>query len=152
MNRRKKSSRNANLFGIGSDCAVYFVDDTQGLEITNHLKRNRNSTSLNQMGKSHGTWYLGRVQKMRKKVGGRYVDYKRGFDLTNRLQGIEVQLGWYQRVKGSRMFTYDLTDLNMVDMESIIALANLTYNAASDKYQLDENDFKIFNDFLKCVE
>ena len=149
---KQQSSSNANFFGIGSDCVVYFVDDTQGQASTKHLKRNGKPTSLNQMDVSQGTWYLGRVQKMRMKVGGRYVDYKRSFDLSNRPQGIEVQLGWYQRIKGSRMFTYVLTDLNMVAVESIIALANLTYNVSSEKYHLDESDYKIFNDFVKHVE
>ena len=46
-------------------------------------------------------------------------------------QGVEIQLGWYQKAKGRWKFTYDLRDLNMVDIELVIALENLVYNEAS---------------------
>ncbi|KAI5071192.1 hypothetical protein GOP47_0013443 [Adiantum capillus-veneris] len=54
------------------------------------------------MGTINNTWYLGRVQKMQKKIGNKYVDYKRGLDLTTRPQGTEVQLGWYQKARNHR--------------------------------------------------
>lgn len=50
------------------------------------------------------------------------------------------------------MFTYDLTDLNMVDIETVIVVANFTYNATTNKYQLDENDYKVFNNFFKNAD
>ena len=70
----------------------------------------------------------------------------------DRLEDVQLQLGWYRKIKGSRLFAYDLTDIKMVDFESIIGLANLTYNAKCDNYMLDESDCKVFNDFLLEVK
>ncbi|MCO5581472.1 hypothetical protein L7F22_035357 [Adiantum nelumboides] len=145
---KDQATSNDNLFGIGSDCAVFFVEEEKNTKST----RQGNPSSIQRKKKTKGTWYLGRVQKMRRKVGGGYVEYKRGFSLTKKQKKptrVQVQLGWYQKTKGSRCFTYDLTDLQMIDIERVIALANLTYDCKTNKYELEENDWKIFNDFVK---
>ena len=54
-----------------------------------------------------------------------------------------------KKTKGSRCHTYDLVDNQSVSLESIIALANLSYGPISKKYQLDANDYKIFNDYVR---
>ncbi|MCO5573933.1 hypothetical protein L7F22_027711 [Adiantum nelumboides] len=142
---KDQATSNDNLFGIGSDCAVFFVEEEKNTKST----RQGNPSSIQRKKKTKGTWYLGRVQKMRRKVGRGYVEYKRGFSLTKKPTRVQVQLGWYQKTKGSRCFTYDLIDLQMIDSESVIALANLTYDCKTNKYELEENDWKIFNDFVK---
>ena len=129
---------NGNLIGIGSDCVVFFTE-----EDVNSTRPKRKGISNKNV-----VWYLGRVQRMRRKIGNKFVEYKRGIDLMDRLEDVQLQLGWYRKIKGSRLFAYDLTDIKMVDFESIIGLANLTYNAKCDNYLLDESDCKVFNDFL----
>lgn len=136
---------NENLFGIGCDCVVYFQEENTNGKITRSCKPSSSKSKK----KTRSLWYLGRVQKMRRKVGGAYVEYKRGFSLFDRPLGVEVQLGWYQKAKGTRCFTYDLTDLEMINIESVIALANLTYVCNRNKYELDENDWKVFTEFVK---
>ena len=89
---------------------------------------------------------------MRRKIANKFVEYKRGIDLMDRLGDVQLQLGWYRKIKGSRLFAYDLTNMKMVDFESIIGLANLTYNAKCDNYMLDKSDCKVFNDFLLEVK
>ena len=129
---------NGNLIGIGSDCAVFFTEED--VNLTRPKRKGISNENV--------VWYLGRVQRMRRKIGNKFVEYKRGIDLMDRLEDVQLQLGWYRKIKGSRLFAYDLTDIKMVDFESIIGLANLTYNAKCDNYLLDESDCKVFNDFL----
>ena len=47
------------------------------------------------------------------------------------------------------MYKYDLTDHAFVQLESVIAIANLSYNAKNDTYKLEESDYKFFSDFVK---
>jgi hypothetical protein len=47
------------------------------------------------------------------------------------------------------MYKYDLTDHNFIQLEVVIAVANLSYNNRNDTYKLEENDYKIFEDFVK---
>ena len=134
------------LIWIGSDYVVYFIDD----EVI-ATSKTRSSTSLTKKRKKSKlkTWYLGRVQRMRQKIGGRLIDYKMGFDLMSKPEGLEVQLGWYSKAKGARMYSYDSIDLHMVDIECIIALANLSYDPSKDRYKLDENDHMVFTEFIR---
>ena len=125
---------------------MYFIDD----EVIGTSKT-RSSTSLTKKRKKSKlkTWYLGRVQRMRQKIGGRLIDYKMGFDLMSKPEGLEVHLGWYSKAKGARMYSYDSTDLHMVGIECIIALANLSYDPSKDRYKLDENDHMVFTEFIR---
>jgi hypothetical protein len=73
---RAANYANTQLFGLGSDCAVFFVQRTSTTQISavkavGKLKRNQagksgRATSV-QNGGDKGTWWLGRVQKMRQK-------------------------------------------------------------------------------------
>jgi hypothetical protein len=100
-------------------------------------------------GVSSGIWYIGRVQRIRKKDGNRVFDYHNDIDLLDRLEGVELQLCWYNRIKGKHMYKYDLTDHNFIQLEVVIAVANLSYNNRNDTYKLEENDYKFFEDFVK---
>lgn len=86
---------------------------------------------------------------MRMKLGNGMKETRGPFDLLDRPPNVEIHLAWYQKTKGSRCYTYDLVDNQSVSLESIIALANLSYDPISKKYQLDPNDYKIFNDYVK---
>jgi len=47
------------------------------------------------------------------------------------------------------MYKYDLTDHNFIQLEVVIEKANLSCNNKNDTYKLEENDYKIFEDFVK---
>ena len=83
-------------------------------------------------GVSCGTWYIGRVQRIRKKDGNGVFDYHNDIDLLDRLERIELQLCWYSRIKGQHMYKYDLTDHAFVQVESVIEITNLSSNARND--------------------
>ena len=63
---------------------------------------------------------------MRCKIGNRWIEYRQPIDLLDRPSNMEIGLCWYQNKNGS-MWTYDLTDHLMVELETIIALATMTY-------------------------
>ena len=51
--------------------------------------------------------------------------------------------------KSARLrWSYDLTDHIMVELDTVIALANLTYDAETYMYELHPSDEKVFNDFI----
>jgi len=80
---------------------------------------------------------------IRTKDGNRVFDYHNDIDLLDRLEVIELKLCWYNRIKGQHMYNYDLTDHNFIQLEVVIAVANLSYNNKNDTYKLEENDYKI---------
>ena len=94
-------------------------------------------------------WYIGRVQRIRKKGGDKVFDYHNDIDLLDRLEGIELQLCWYSRIKGQHMYKYDLNDHDFVQIESIIEITNLSYLAKNDTYKLEESDYKVFFRFCE---
>ena len=50
---------------------------------------------------SSGTWYIGRVQRIRKKDGNRVFDYHNDIDILDRPESVELQCCWYNRIKGN---------------------------------------------------
>ena len=53
-------------------------------------------------------WNNGRVQRIINKDGNRVFDHHNHIDLLDRLEGVELQLCWYNRFKGKHMYKYDL--------------------------------------------
>lgn len=134
---------------IGSDCAVLF----ERTSTKDNAKTNkRGKTVSTSQGVMKGTWYLGRVMSMRRKLGGSLKETRGPFDLLDRPSNVEIHLAWYQVAKGKRSYTYDLVDNQSVALESIISLAHLSYDSTTKKYVLDANDHKIFNDYVKNVK
>ena len=83
---------------------------------------------------------------MRRKFGNRWVEYRDPIDLMDRPSNVEIGLCWYQKGANNK-WTYDLIDHLMVDLETIIALATMTYIGESNVYELHPGDEKVFNDF-----
>ena len=77
----------AITFGIGSDCAVLFESESIALAERTTIKGVSQSTKY---GVSSGTWYIGRVQRIRKKDGNRVFDYHNDIALLDRPQGVEL--------------------------------------------------------------
>ena len=98
---------------------------------------------------SYGTWYIGRVQRIRKKDGNRVFDYHNDIDLLDRPAVVKLQCFWYNRIKGQCMYKYDSTYHLFIQLEYVIAMTNLSYNIKKDTYKLEEGDHIIFEDFIK---
>ena len=48
------------------------------------------------------------------------------------------------------MYNYDSTDHLVIQLESVIATTNLSYNIKKDTYKLEKGDI-IFEDFIKIL-
>lgn len=78
---------------------------------------------------------------MRQKINKRSVEYRDPIALLDSPNNIEVYLTWYQNstcLKSTSNLTYHL----MVDYDTIIALANLTYTE-TDTYKLHPSEEKV---------
>jgi hypothetical protein len=71
------------------------------------------------------TWYLGRVYRKCRKFANRWVGYSEPIDL-DRPSHMEIGLCWYQE-DHETPWTYDLTNHTMIDLETSIALATITF-------------------------
>ena len=109
-----------------------------------------NATSVLQ-GVDKGTWWVGRIQKMRRRGGGRsWGSLKHLVDLANRDRptgrtstqnsNVEVMMHYFTRAPGLYKFRYDGTDSKWITLDSIITNVTLTYNPDSHIHTLDRGD------------
>jgi hypothetical protein len=107
---------------------------------------------------SSDIWWLGRVQKMRGKVGSRWGISRQPIDLLNRGGGtsnsdgstqIQVLLNWFSKARVNLKFKYDVNDLQWIDVDSIISTVTLSYCFVSAIYTLDQNDAYSLNLFVQ---
>ena len=133
-------------FGIGSDCAVFF--ESEYIVVAEHTRR-KGVYQSTKRGVFCGTWYIGRVQIIRKKDGNRVFEYHNEIDLLDRHEGVELQCCWFNIIKGKCMYKYDSTDHLFIQLEYVIATKNLSYNIKNDTYKLEESEHIIYEDFIK---
>jgi hypothetical protein len=85
------TSNSTCLLGLGSDCGVFFVE-SQSRAVGSAAKAAKSrsrmgrlcGSSSNHVVAGPGTWWLGRVQKMRRKVGSRWGISRQPVDLLNK--------------------------------------------------------------------
>ena len=124
---------------LGCDCAVVFLNT---LEVQTVKKRGKPRLSA-----PTKIWFLGRVYKMRRKITNCWVEYRDPIGLLDRPNNVEVGLSWYQKSAGLK-WSYDFTYHIMVELDTVIALANLMYDVETYTYELHPSDEKVFNDFI----
>ena len=84
---------------------------------------------------------------MRRKIANRWVECRELVNLFDQPSHMEIGLCWYQKDHKS-LWTYDWTYHIMVDLETIIALATITFVVEKDLDDLNPMDEKMFNDFI----
>jgi len=159
---------NTCFVGIGSDVGVYFLQRstiTRPSTVTAAKKRRRcvagksGTPTSTLQGVDQGTWWIGRIQKMRRRAGGKsWGALKQPVDLANRevgpgkkgtpISNVQVILHYYTRSPGQYKFKYDLTDSQWISLESIITNVTLTYNSETQVYTLDASDADNLNEYL----
>jgi hypothetical protein len=72
---------------------------------------------------------------------------QKSYRLVGPPNNVEVGLCWYQKSPELK-WSYDLTDHVMVELDTAITLASLTYDAEINTYKLHPSDEKVFNDFI----
>jgi hypothetical protein len=141
---RAANCANTQLLRLGSDCAVFFVHristtQTSAVKAAEKCKRKQArkfgcATSV-QNGGDKGTWWLGRVQKMRRKGNAKWHACRQSIDILNhpstssRAGGPThmVLLNWFSKAFRNLKFKYDHSDSKWIDVDSVIAIVTLSY-------------------------
>ena len=84
---------------------------------------------------------------MCRKFGNQWVEYRDPIGLIDRPSNMEIGFCWYQKGTDNK-WTYNLTDHLMLRLETIIALAFMTYIVDLDGYESHPRDEKVFNNFI----
>jgi hypothetical protein len=121
------SSSSTMLLGLGSDCGVFFLQ-TANLNTTSAVKATKRrkfsgkkgSPSNISAGGESGTWWIGRIQKIQKRVGTKWGICRNPVDLLNKPAGsskkvpsnptVIVLLNWFQKVPGHLKYKYNGSD------------------------------------------
>jgi hypothetical protein len=159
---------NTCFVGIGSDVGVYFVQrSTISRASTVNAAKKRGKSRAQKSGRAmptssavdEGTWWVGRIQKMRRRAGGNsWGSLKQPVDLANRevstgkkgvsISSVEVILHYFNRAPGQYKFKYDLTDSKWISLESVITNVTLSYNSETGLYDLDRADADNLNEYV----
>ena len=75
---------------------------------------------------------------MRRKIDNRWIEYRQPIDFLDRPSNMKIGSCWYQN-KNESMWTYDLKDHLMVELQTIIALNKMTYIVETSLYELHPN-------------
>ena len=109
------------------DYAISFISQgvVQGVKIRGEKK---------QVGQNIKTWYLGRAYGVCRKIGNRWIENQQPIDLLDQPSNLDIGFCWYQN-RNESMWTYDLTDHLMIELETIIALNTMTYIVETNLYE-----------------
>jgi hypothetical protein len=151
------SSNSTMLLGLGSDCGVFFLQSANlnTTSVVKAAKRKRccgkkgSPSNISTRGDS-GTWWVGRVQKIRKRVETKWGICRSPVDLLNKPVGsgknvasnpiVMVLLNWFQIVLGHFKYKYTGSDSQWIYLEAIISTVSMTYNSRTNVYTLDNTD------------
>ncbi|KAL2643717.1 hypothetical protein R1flu_011304 [Riccia fluitans] len=145
------------IMDVGLDCAVLFDGLHNLFNISSRGLRTRQKGRRD--GQTNQVWF-GRVQKIRMKYNGKWGKSRSEIDLLDRpvAQGSEgcccqVLFNWYSPIPGSRVkFTYDNTDLQWIDLESVIIIVSLKMErSVCVLWILDSNDRGRIDEFVASL-
>jgi len=154
------SSTTTMFMGLGSDVGVYFnnLQKTGGSSTRSDKRGKRGRPSRTNHGVDTGIFCVGRVQKLRVKVGTKWGMCWHPIDLMkcsiqNAGRGIVssmamVYLHWFKKVLGINKYKYDESDCIWVDVDSIISTVSLHYALNTKIYTLDEVDAHSLHEFV----
>ena len=165
---RAAQCSNTCFVGIGSDVGVYFLQRTTITRPSTVIAAKRRGNSLAKKsgrvastlkGVDEGTWWVGRIQKMRRRASGTsWGSLKHPVDIANRevltgkkntlITSVEVILHYYTRAPGQYKFKYNLTDSKWISLESIISNVTLTYKYETQVYSLDRGGAENLNEYV----
>lgn len=149
---------NTCLIGLGSDVGIFFVQRvslTRSSSVKTALRRHKGKGGCKGVpasivnGADEGMWWIGRIQKMRKKVVNRWGISRQPTDLLNKpTTTTMVLLNYFSKFRGHLKFKYDVTDSKWIDIDSIISSVTLTFDRTQNVYTLNDVDAQALNDFV----
>ena len=104
-----------------------------------------------------GTWWMGREQKIRRRVGKTWGLCRNLIDLmaytsagkkVSSSPSIQIMLNWFKSVCGRNKYKYDVTNTQWIDIESMICIIALSFNSNNNFYTLQENDRQVLDEFV----
>ena len=153
------SSTMSMLLGLGFDVGIYFKN-MQGFASTVRAarKRTRGRHATINSRLTNGMFYVGKVQKMRMKVGSKWGICRQPIDLMKRavqngnrgsiLPTTMVYLHWFQKHPSYNKYRYVESDCVYFDVDAIISTVSLSYSTTSKIYTLDEVDANSLAEFV----
>lgn len=161
------TSSSTCLVGLGTDCGVYFEEDeTQSAPSTCIAAQKRSRQSMQKRGSpvavttgaDKGSWWIGRVQKIRRSYGTKWGPSRNPIDLLNRatttgkkVSGsptVQVMFNWFSKGTGRNKYKYDVTDTQWIDVDCIISSIALTFDSRHNVYCLANEDKQVLDDFV----
>ncbi|KAL3701344.1 hypothetical protein R1sor_019366 [Riccia sorocarpa] len=134
---------------------MYKASLVNGL-ISSRSCRGRQGQKQRRDGQAKQVWF-GRVQKIRRKYNGKWAKSRSEIDLLDRPVAqagegccCQVLFNWYNPVAGSKIkFMYDNTDLQWIDLESVITVVSMKMERTIRVlWTLDNNDRARINEFI----
>ncbi|KAL2651539.1 hypothetical protein R1flu_019667 [Riccia fluitans] len=142
---------------VGLDYAVLF-DGLDNL-FNNRSRGLRTGQKRRRDGQTNQVWF-GRVQKIRMKYNGKWGKSRSEINLLDRPMAqanegcyCQVLFNWYSPIVGSRVkFMYDNTDLQWIDLESVITIVSLKMErTVRVMWILDNNDRGWVDEFVASL-
>jgi hypothetical protein len=132
------------------------VQRSRRLRIKNPVSKGQPCRIIN--GVDEGSWWIGRVQKIRRRFGSKWGACRQPVDLLDRPACIQskglstpsvmVLLTWYSKQPGHYKFKYDVSDWKWIDLDAVISTVTLSFNSSTKVYSVSEDDAKCLNDFV----
>ena len=155
------SSTTSMLMGLGSDVGVYFKDERSNVRsssVRGAGKRKRGRTARITSGVDNGIFCVGRVQKIRVKVGTKWGICRQPLDLMKRavqnssrgtvLPIAMVYLHWFKKQPRVNKYKYDESDCIWVDVDVVISIVSLHYSSNTKIYTLDDVNAHSLHEFV----
>lgn len=162
------SCESTMLLGIGSDCGVFFVQrntTTTSSAVKAAQRRGVRSSGRRgrptpvSLGVDVGTWWLGRVQKIKRQCGKQWGNCRNPIDMMNRTcvkgkkvsstPSIMVLLNWFTKSPGHLKYKYEGSDTQWIDIDSVISTVSMSFNMRTNVYTLDDTDAKSLDEFVR---
>ena len=159
------NSTTTAFLGLETDCGVLFMQSptlgqsfgVRASQKRNHCNARVGCPTVVTSGLDIGTWWLGRVQKMQRRVGKTWGLCRNPIDLmahtltckkVSSSPCIQIMLNWFKSAPGKNKYKYDVADTQWIDIESVICTIALSFNSNSNIYTLREADRQVLDEFV----
>lgn len=109
-------------------------------------------------GAESGSWWIGRVQKIRRSYGTKWGPSRNPIDLLNRatptgkkVSGstiVQVMFNWFSKGPGRNKYIYNVTDIQWIDVECIISSVALTFVNRQNVYCIADKDKQVLDNLV----
>jgi len=104
-----------------------------------------------------GSWWLERVQKIKRKLGNKWELYKNPINFMSQTtankkvsstSSIKIMLNWFKRKPSRNKFKYEVTIIQWIDINNVHCTIALSFNSKTNVYILKENNKDVLDEFV----